>query len=88
MRGALAGSFIHGIIISFMPLLLMPVMGSLGFQGSTFSDIDYGVAGIFLGNLANFGGQIAVIAGIIAVFVVLIILTIMGKNKKASSISE
>lgn len=88
LRGALAGSFIHGIIISFMPLLLMPVMGSLGFQGSTFSDIDYGVAGIFLGNLANFGGQIAVIAGIIAVFVVLIILTIMGKNKKASSISE
>ncbi len=37
-----------------MPILLMPVMGDLGFQGSTFSDTDYGVVA-----LANAGGQIA-----------------------------
>ncbi|WP_297076386.1 PTS ascorbate transporter subunit IIC [uncultured Enterococcus sp.] len=85
VRGALAGSFIHGIIISFMPLLLMPVMGDLGFQGSSFSDTDYGVTGIFLGNLANYGGQILVITGIVAVLLVLIGLTIFGKKKAAVS---
>lgn len=88
LRGALVGSFVHGVIISFMPILLMPVMGDLGFQGSTFSDTDYGVAGIFLGNLANYGGQIAVISGIIAVLVVLFGLTVVMKRKKETIISE
>lgn len=85
LRGALVGSFIHGILISFMPILLMPVMGDLGFQGSTFSDTDYGVTGIFLGNLANYGGQLLVIVGILAVLMVLIGLTIIDKNKKATA---
>ncbi len=81
VRGAVVGSFIHGVIISFMPILLMPVMGDLGFQGSTFSDTDYGVTGIFLGKLADTGGQIAVVAGILAVLALLIGLTIFGKKK-------
>ncbi|EOT40730.1 PTS ascorbate transporter subunit IIC [Enterococcus columbae] len=81
VRGAVVGSFIHGVIISFMPILLMPVMGGLGFQGSTFSDTDYGVTGIFLGNLANMGGQIAVISGILAVLLILVLLTIFQKKK-------
>ncbi|EOH96986.1 hypothetical protein UAY_02718 [Enterococcus moraviensis ATCC BAA-383] len=81
VRGAVVGSFIHGVIISFMPILLMPVMGDLGFQGSTFSDTDYGVTGIFLGKLADMGGQIAVVAGVVAVLALLIGLTVFGKKK-------
>lgn len=81
VRGAVVGSFIHGVIISFMPILLMPVMGDLGFQGSTFSDTDYGVTGIFLGKLADMGGQIAVVAGVLAVLALLIGLTVFGKKK-------
>lgn len=81
IRGAVAGSFVHGIIISFMPILLMPVMGDMGFQGSTFSDTDYGVTGIFLGKLANMGGQLAVIIGVVAVVALLLALTIFGKKK-------
>lgn len=88
VRGAVIGSFIHGIIISFMPILLMPVMGDLGFQGSTFSDTDYGVSGIFLGNLANMGGQIAVISGVVAVLAVLIGLTLLKKSKKSDTVAE
>lgn len=88
LRGAVVGSFVHGVIISFMPIILMPVMGDLGFQGSTFSDTDYGVVGIFLGNLANAGGQIAVISGIVAVLAVLVGLTAIGKNKKSKAVSE
>jgi PTS system ascorbate-specific IIC component len=85
VRGAVVGSFIHGVIISFMPILLMPVMGDLGFQGSTFSDTDYGVTGIFLGKLADMGGQIAVVVGIVAVLVLLLALTVFGKKKTAET---
>lgn len=81
MRGAVLGSFLQGILISFMPIFLMPVLGNLGFQGSTFSDTDYGVVGIFMGNLAKVGGQIAVIVGVLLVFVVLMLLTFMNKGK-------
>lgn len=85
VRGAVVGSFIHGVIISFMPILLMPVMGDLGFQGSTFSDTDYGVTGIFLGKLADMGGQIAVVVGVLAVLALLIGLTVFGKKTAAKT---
>lgn len=87
LRGALAGSFVHGIIISFMPIALMPVMGSLGFEGSTFSDTDYGAAGIFLGKLADMGGQGAVMFGILAVFALLIVLSFVGKGNKEKTVA-
>jgi PTS system ascorbate-specific IIC component len=82
IRGAVVGSFIHGIIISFMPLLLMPVLGEMGFQGSTFSDTDYGAVGIFLGNMANWGGQVLVIGAVLSVFAILVLLTIFDKDKE------
>ncbi|MHC9532132.1 PTS ascorbate transporter subunit IIC [Dellaglioa sp. L3N] len=88
VRGAVIGSFVHGVIISFMPLLLMPVMGELGFQGSTFSDTDYGIVGIFLGNLANMGGKVFIISGVIAVLIVLIGLTILGKKKAIKTVAN
>lgn len=83
LRGAIIGSFLQGMLISFMPIFLMPVLGNLGFAGSTFSDTDYGVVGIFMGSIANMGGQIAVISGILAVLAGMILLTIFGKRKAA-----
>jgi PTS system ascorbate-specific IIC component len=68
-----------------MPIFLMPVMGNLGFAGSTFSDTDYGVVGIFMGSIANVGGQIAVISGIVAVLVVMILMTIFGKKQQTTN---
>jgi PTS system ascorbate-specific IIC component len=65
VKGAVVGSFVHGVLISFMPLLLMPALGSLGFEGSTFSDTDYGVIGIFLSLFSHLGAfmtSIAIIA--------------------------
>lgn len=82
LRGAVIGSFLQGILISFMPIFLMPVLGNLGFAGSTFSDTDYGVVGIFMGNLANKGGQIAVIAGLAIILAIMFALTIFSKGKE------
>lgn len=49
-KGAFLGSLAHGLFITFLPVLLMPVLGDLGFANTTFSDADFGVVGILLGN--------------------------------------
>ena len=50
-RGAIIGAFVHGLMISFLPALLLPVMGTLGFASITFGDTDFAVIGIILGHL-------------------------------------
>jgi PTS system ascorbate-specific IIC component len=46
-RDAIFGAFANGILISFLPVLLLPVLGSLGFEGKTFGDSDFGIVGVF-----------------------------------------
>ncbi|MEW9500302.1 PTS ascorbate transporter subunit IIC [Jeotgalibacillus marinus] len=48
-RGAILGAVTNGILISFLPALLLPVLGSIGFEGTTFGDSDFGIVGILLG---------------------------------------
>lgn len=50
-RGAIFGAIANGLLISFLPALLLPVLGSLGFEGTTFGDSDFGIVGILLGYL-------------------------------------
>ncbi|MHC5227503.1 PTS ascorbate transporter subunit IIC [Enterococcus sp. LJL99] len=47
-RGAVAGSFVVGLLLAFLPTILYPVYGSMGLEGSTFPNIDYNVIGILL----------------------------------------
>ncbi len=53
LRGCVLGAMAHGLLITFLPLLLMPVMGDLGFANTTFSDADFCVVGTILGNVIN-----------------------------------
>lgn len=50
-RGAVAGSFVAGLLLAFLPTVLYPVYGSLGIEGSTFPNIDDNVMGILLDKL-------------------------------------
>ncbi|TCL76898.1 PTS system IIC component (L-Asc family) [Hydrogenispora ethanolica] len=50
-KGAVWGAFAHGLLITFLPILLMPTLGNLGYANTTFSDADFGVVGILLGNV-------------------------------------
>lgn len=52
-RGAIIGAFLHGILISFLPALLLPLLGDLGFEGTTFGDADFGIIGILLSFLTK-----------------------------------
>lgn len=52
-KGCIVGSFVHGILISVLALIVMPVLGTLNLSGTTFSDADFCIAGILFGNLAS-----------------------------------
>ncbi|WP_214812038.1 PTS ascorbate transporter subunit IIC [Exiguobacterium sp. s127] len=47
-RGAMLGSFANGVLISFLPALLLPLLGNLGFEGTTFGDSDFAIVGIII----------------------------------------
>lgn len=50
-RGAMLGAFANGIIISFIPAILLIFMGELGFEGTTFGDSDFGIIGILIASI-------------------------------------
>jgi len=85
IRGSVIGSFVNGIAISFLPVFLLPVLGDLGFAGTTFSDADFALSGLFLGTLGSSGGKIAVIIGIAAVLIAMFAATFMSKDKKQAA---
>lgn len=78
-KGAIAGSFVNGIIVSFLPVFLLPVLGDLGFANTTFSDADFGVSGIFFGSLANYAGPMAIVVSLVVILVLMVIP--FGKKK-------
>ena len=74
-RGAMIGAFANGLLLTFLPAILYPLLGSLGYAGTTFSDADFATLGIILG----VAGKI-VNPTVITVVVVLIILGLVAQN--------
>ncbi|GBU11192.1 PTS system mannitol-specific IIC component [Erysipelotrichaceae bacterium] len=85
VRGATIGAFVNGLIITFLPVFLLPVLGNLGFANSTFSDADFGVTGIFLGNVGNIGGPWLVTAAVITIVVGLVASNLLVKKSKTKA---
>lgn len=79
-RGAVLGATVNGLLISWLPLLILPVLGTLKIAASTFADTDYLVTGILLGNLGSVG-TLAIVIGIIGFFVA-VVATSMILNEK------
>lgn len=72
-RGAIVGAFVNGVMLSFLPAALLPVLGSLGFQNTTFGDFDFGVLGIIIGKDIELLGNKGVYGIVILLLVILII---------------
>jgi len=58
-RGAVLGAFANGLIITFLPALLLGYLGALGLSNTTFGDADFSWVGILLGSLAQAGTAFA-----------------------------
>lgn len=87
-RGAILGAFANGLAITFLPLLLLPVLGDVGFANSTFSDADFGVAGVFLGYLNKGGGQAAIIIALIVCVALVYGASFLLKRREAKRVTE
>lgn len=84
VKGCVAGAFAHGLLITFLPAICMPVFDKLGYTGTTFSDADFSWFGIVWGNVVNFahGGLLVVLA--VVCYLLPIILGAL-KPKKAAA---
>ncbi|MGA8045763.1 MAG: PTS ascorbate transporter subunit IIC [Dermatophilaceae bacterium] len=54
-RGAVLGGFVNGLLITFLPALLLRVLGDFGDANTTFGDTDFGWFGILIGTGAGAG---------------------------------
>lgn len=72
-RGAIVGAFVNGLMLAFLPALLLPMLGSLGFANTTFGDVDFAVIGLVLGSAGEMLGNIGIYA-IVAILVAVLVL--------------
>jgi PTS system ascorbate-specific IIC component len=84
LKGAVVGSFVHGVAVTFLAAALYPILGTLGFANTTFSDADFTIVGIIIGNLIKIvnGNTLLVIIGILFVLPIIYNYTI-ARNKEA-----
>lgn len=52
-KGAVLGSFVMGLLLSFLPLLLYPLLAEMGVGGSAFPNVDYNIIGYILDRILN-----------------------------------
>ena len=81
VRGATIGSFANGLLITFLPVFLMPVLGDLGFTSTTFSDADFAASGIVLGNIANSLGATGVTLTVVGLVLLAVVVGFFKKDK-------
>lgn len=82
LKGCIAGAFVHGLAVTFLAAALYPILGSLGFANTTFSDADFTIVGIIFGNLIkvmNGNGLVVVCAVLFALPIILS--TFLGKKE-------
>ena len=80
--GAMLGAFANGLLVTFLPVLLLPVLGSLGFSNTTFSDVDFCGVGIILGNMAKWFNKDIIMGIFIAIFCLLVVHNVLTKPKQ------
>ncbi len=56
--GSMVGAFANGLIISFIPAILLIFMGDIGYEGTTFGDSDFGIVGIIIINVLKLFGAV------------------------------
>lgn len=86
LKGCIAGSFVHGIVATFLIAGMYPVLNSMGFANTTYSDTDFTLVGIVFGNLTKIVNQYVLFGIIIVLYLIPIIYNIFARsNQKAEN---
>jgi PTS system ascorbate-specific IIC component len=86
-RGAIIGAAVNSLLISWLPLFILPVLGDLKLAASTFADTDYLFGGILLGNIGHLG-QAGVTVAILAFLLIVIIWSFFLKDPNAKETTK
>ena len=81
VKGCVFGSFMHGLLITILPAICMPVMGALNFANCTFSDADFSLVGILFGNAAQWVKGLPLMAICIVAFLIPIVWSLVFRKK-------
>lgn len=82
IRGAMIGSFFNGLLITFLPVFLMPVLGDLGFANTTFSDSDFAASGILLGYITKHLGSAGLTVFVLAAVIIPVAVYFLRRKKR------
>ena len=83
LKGCIAGAFAHGLLITFLPAICMPVFTNLGYTGTTFSDADFSWLGIVFGNLVHFAGGVVLVIICVVLYLLPIVYNFVAPKKEA-----
>lgn len=86
-RGAIIGGLAHGLFITWLPAMLVPLLEAYGFRGVTFTDSDVMTNGLLVGNILK-GSYIFPICYIIFIILITVFVILAVKKEKLTPKSE
>ena len=86
-RGAIIGGLAHGLFITWLPAMLVPLLEAYGFRGVTFTDSDVMTNGLLVGNILK-GSYIFPICYIIFIVLITVFVILAVKKEKLTSNGE
>ena len=84
LKGCIAGAFVHGVVATFLIAGMYPVLSSMGFANTTYSDTDFTIVGIIFGNLTKIVSGDMMLGIIVVLFLLPIIYNLLTGKKKAN----
>ena len=81
LKGCVAGAFVHGVVATFLIAGMYPVLSSMGFANTSFSDTDFIIVGIVFGNLTKILSGNMLMVLVIILFIIPIIYNVLTGQK-------
>ena len=81
LKGCIAGAFVHGVVATFLIAGMYPVLSSMGFANTSFSDTDFTIVGIVFGDLTKILSGNMLMVLVIILFIIPIIYNVLTGQK-------